>query len=188
VENGRGDQAALIYDSPVSDTKQTLTYSQMLDEVATLAGGLQAQGIEKGDRVILYLPMIPQAAIAMLACARIGAVHSVVFGGFAAAELATRIDDARPKAILTASCGIEPNRIVEYKPLLDEAIELAAHKPDFCVVFQRKQSSAELKPGYDFDWAEFVSNAKAAPCVMVAAPSCLKANRWARLMREPSGG
>jgi len=169
VENGRGDQAALIYDSPITDTKRTLTYSQLLDEVATLAGALQAQGIEKGDRIILYLPMIPEAAVAMLACARIGAVHSVVFGGFAAAELATRIDDARPKAILTASCGIEPNRIVEYKPLLDEAIKLATHKPDFCVVFQRPQSSAELTPGRDFDWGEFVSGAQAAACVMVAA-------------------
>ncbi len=169
VENGRGDQAALIYDSPITDTKRTLTYSQLLDEVATLAGALQAKGIEKGDRVILYLPMIPQAAVAMLACARIGAVHSVVFGGFAAAELATRIDDAKPKAILTASCGIEPNRIVEYKPLLDEAIELATHKPDFCVVFQRPQSVAELTPGRDFDWGEFVSEAQRADCVMVAA-------------------
>ncbi len=169
VENGRGGQAALIYDSPITDTKQTLTYAQLLDEVATLAGALQAKGIEKGDRVILYLPMIPQAAVAMLACARIGAVHSVVFGGFAAAELATRIDDARPKAILTASCGIEPNRIVEYKPLLDEAIELAVHKPDFCVMFQRPQSSAELIPGRDFDWGEFVDGAQPAACVMVAA-------------------
>jgi len=169
VENGRGDQAALIYDSPITDTKQTLTYSQLLDEVATLAGALQAEGIEKGDRVILYLPMIPQAAVAMLACARIGAVHSVVFGGFAAAELATRIDDAKPKAILTASCGIEPNKIVEYKPLLDEAIKLAVHKPEFCVVFQRPQSNAELTPGRDFDWGEFVSEAQPAACVMVAA-------------------
>ncbi len=169
VENGRGDQAALIYDSPITDTKQTLTYAQLLDEVATLAGALQAGGIEKGDRVILYLPMIPQAVIAMLACARIGAVHSVVFGGFAAAELATRIDDARPKAILTASCGIEPNRIVEYKPLLDEAIEIAVHKPDFCVVFQRPQSSAGLMPERDFDWGEFVDGAQPAACVMVAA-------------------
>ena len=169
VENGRGGQAALIYDSPITDTKQTLTYAQLLDEVATLAGALQARGIEKGDRVILYLPMIPQAAVAMLACARIGAVHSVVFGGFAAAELATRIDDARPKAILTASCGIEPNRIVDYKPLLDEAIELAVHKPDFCVVLQRPQSGAELIPGRDFDWVEFVSGAQSAACIMVAA-------------------
>ncbi len=169
VENGRGEQAALIYDSPITGTKRTLSYTQLLGEVSVLAGALQAKGIEKGDRVILYLPMIPQAVVAMLACARIGAVHSVVFGGFAAAELATRIDDARPKAILTASCGIEPNRIVEYKPLLDEAIELAAHKPEFCLVFQRPQLNAELKPGYDFDWVEFVSNAHAAPCVMVAA-------------------
>jgi len=169
VENGRGEQAALIYDSPITDTKRTLTYAQLLDEVAILAGALQAKGIEKGDRVILYLPMIPQAAVAMLACARIGAVHSVVFGGFAATELATRIDDARPKAILTASCGVEPNRIVEYKPLLDEAIEIAAHKPEFCVVFQREQLSADLIAQRDYDWGEFIANATPAACVMVAA-------------------
>jgi propionyl-CoA synthetase len=169
VENGRGAQAALIYDSPITGTKRTLTYAQLLNEVAILAGALQAKGIEKGDRVILYLPMIPQAAVAMLACARIGAVHSVVFGGFAAAELATRIDDAKPKAILTASCGVEPNRIVEYKPLLDEAIEIAAYKPEFCVIFQREQLSADLIPERDYDWGEFVANASPAPCVMVAA-------------------
>jgi len=169
VENGRGEQAALIYDSPITDTKRTLTYAQLLDEVSILAGALQAKGIEKGDRVILYLPMIPQAAVAMLACARIGAVHSVVFGGFAATELATRIDDARPKAILTASCGVEPNRIVEYKPLLDEAIEIATHKPEFCVVFQREQLSADLIAERDYDWGAFVANATPAACVMVAA-------------------
>ncbi len=169
VENGRGEQAALIYDSPITGTKRTLSYSQLLDEVAVLAGALQARGIEKGDRVILYLPMIPEAAVAMLACARIGAIHSVVFGGFAAAELATRIDDARPKAILSASCGVEPNRIVEYKPLLDEAIEIADHKPEFSVVFQREQLTAELKSGRDYDWGEFVKDASPAPCVMVAA-------------------
>jgi len=169
VENGRGDQAALIYDSPITGTKRTLSYSQLLDQVAALAGALQARGIEKGDRVILYLPMIPEAAVAMLACARIGAVHSVVFGGFAAAELATRIDDARPKAIISASCGIEPARIVEYKPLLDEAIEIAAHKPEICVIYQREQLTADLMPGRDYDWGEFVNGAPKAACVMVAA-------------------
>jgi len=169
VENGRGEQAALIYDSPITGSKRTYTYSQLLDEVAVLAGALHAKGIERGDRVILYMPMIPEAAIAMLACARIGAVHSVVFGGFAAAELATRIDDARPKAVLSASCGVEPNRVVEYKPLLDEAIEIAAHKPEVCVIYQREQFNAALKPGRDYDWGEFVANAAAAPCVMVAA-------------------
>ncbi len=169
VEKGRGEQAALIYDSPITGTKRTLTYAQLLDEVSVLAGALQAKGIEKGDRVILYLPMIPQAAVAMLACARIGAVHSVVFGGFAATELATRIDDAKPKAILTASCGVEPNRIVEYKPLLDEAIEIAAHKPEFCVVFQREQLSADLIAERDYDWGEFIADATPAACVMVAA-------------------
>lgn len=169
VENGRGQQAALIYDSPVTNTKRTLTYSELLHEVAALAGALQAKGIEKGDRIILYLPMTPEAVVAMLACARIGAVHSVVFGGFAAAELATRIDDAKPKAILSASCGIEPNRLIEYKPLLNEAIELAEHKPDFCVIHQRPQLKAELHPGRDHDWLEFVKDAPAADCVMVAA-------------------
>lgn len=169
VENGRGQQAALIYDSPVTNTKRTLTYSELLHEVAALAGALQAKGIEKGDRVILYLPMTPEAVVAMLACARIGAVHSVVFGGFAAAELATRIDDAKPKAILSASCGIEPNRLIEYKPLLDEAIEIAEHKPDFCVIHQRPQLKAKLQSGRDYDWLEFVKDAPAADCVMVAA-------------------
>lgn len=169
VENGRGEQAALIYDSPITGTKLTFSYSQLRDDVAVLAGALQKQGIGKGDVVILYLPMIPEAVVAMLACARIGAVHSVVFGGFAAAELATRIDDARPKAILAASCGIEPNRIVEYKPLLDEAIDMAKHTPEFCVIYQREQLQAELKPGRDFNWVEFVEGAPAAECVMVAA-------------------
>jgi propionyl-CoA synthetase len=125
VENGRADQAAVIYDSPVTDTKQTITFRELRDEIAKLAGGLRAQGVTKGDRVLIYMPMIPQTLMAMLACARIGAVHSVVFGGFAAKELATRIKDSKPKVIISASCGIEPNRIVEYKPLLDEAIELS---------------------------------------------------------------
>ena len=141
VRDGRAEQTALIYDSPVTGTKANFTYAQMLDEVSTLAAVLQDQGVGKGDRVILYMPMIPEAAFAMLACARIGAVHSVVFGGFAAKELATRIDDATPKLIMTATCGIEPTRVVEYMPLLDAAIDLAKHKPDACIVLQRPRSS-----------------------------------------------
>ena len=137
VEAGRGEQTAIIYDSPVTSTKREISYVELRNRVATLAGALRAKGVEKGDRVIIYMPMIPEALEAMLACARIGAVHSVVFGGFAANELAVRIDDATPKAIIAASCGIEPGRVVHYKPLLDGAIELATHKPEFCVVFQR---------------------------------------------------
>ena len=162
VEAGRGDQPALIYDSPVTGTKATYTYSELTDEVATLAGILKDLGVEKGDRVIIYMPMIPQAVMAMLACARIGAVHSVVFGGFAAAELATRIDDAKPKTILAASCGIEPGRIVAYKPLLDEAIDLAGHKPDntaSCCSAPRR--GGRWCRGATIDWAELRTQAKA---------------------------
>ena len=147
VEAGRGDQAALYYDSPVAKTKRTITYRELLDETATLAAVLEDLGVAAGDRVLIYMPMIPEAIVAMLACARIGAVHSVVFGGFAAKELATRIDDAEPKVVLTASCGIEPGRIVEYKPLLDLAIGLAGHKPATCVVYQRPQIEARHQPG-----------------------------------------
>ena len=147
VEAGRGDQAALYYDSPVAKTKRTITYRELLDETATLAAVLEDLGVAAGDRVLIYMPMIPEAIVAMLACARIGAVHSVVFGGFAAKELATRIDDAEPKVVLTASCGIEPGRIVEYKPLLDLAIGLAGHKPATCVVYQRPQIEAAHQPG-----------------------------------------
>ncbi len=170
---GRGDQIAILYDSPVAGAKKRISYSHLLDEVATLAAVLGDFGVAKGDRVIVYMPMIPEAVVAMLACARIGAVHSVVFGGFAAKELATRIDDARPKLILTASCGIEPGRIVPYKPLLDGAIDLAQHKPEACIVFQRPQSAATLKAGRDHDWARTLGDAKAtgkrAPCVELAA-------------------
>ena len=134
VKNGRGEQAAIIYDSPITGAKQTFTYSQLLAEVQGLAAVLLDQGVAKGDRVIIYMPMIPQACFAMMACARIGAIHSVVFGGFAANELATRLNDAKPKAIISASCGIEPNRTIAYKPLLDEAIKLASHKPDACII------------------------------------------------------
>ena len=152
VAAGHGDRAAFIYDSPMTDTKQTLSYAQLLNRVETVAGMMQAHGVEKGDRVIIYMPMIAETAIAALACARLGAVHSIVFGGFAAAELATRIDDATPKLILAASCGLEPGRIVDYKPLLDGAIDLAAHKPDACLIWQRAQHPAPLMAGRDFDW------------------------------------
>ncbi len=169
VENGRADQVALIYDSPVTDTVKTFTYAELKDKVARCAGMLRNVGVEKGDRVILYMPMVPQAAVAMLACARLGAVHSVVFGGFASNELATRIDDAKPKAIVTASCGIEPGRVVEYMPLLNGAIDLAEHKPDAVVVLQREMCEAPLKPGRDHDWKEAFNAAEPVDCVPVAA-------------------
>src|SRR6478735_489794 len=153
VRDGRGEQPALIYDSPVTGTQRTYTFAALRDEVARFAGVLRGLGVDKGDRVIVYLPMIPEALIGMLACARIGAVHSVVFGGFAARELATRIDDAKPKVILSASCGIEPGRIVHYKPLLDEAITLAQHKPSACLILQRPQAEATMIAGRDHDWA-----------------------------------
>ncbi len=167
----RGDQAAIIYDSPITDSKTTYTYAQVKDEVSALAAVLIDQGVAKGDRVIIYMPMIPQAVFAMLACARIGAVHSVVFGGFAASELATRIDDAMPKAIVSASCGIEPGRIIGYKPLLDNAIELASHKPQACVILQRSQTVCDLTEGRDVDYATAVAAAwgRDVPCVPVAA-------------------
>ena len=167
VNNGRGDQVAIIYDSPVTGTKTQTTYSELLDQVARLGGALQSKGVVPGDRVIIYMPMVPEALVAMLACARIGAVHSVVFGGFAANELAVRIDDATPKAIIAGSCGIEPNRIVEYKPLLDGAIDLADHKPEFCVIFQRDQARADLIAGRDFDWNDVQAGIEPAPCVSV---------------------
>jgi len=169
VDRGRGKQRALIYDSPVTGTISTLTYAELRDEVARVAGALRRQGIERGDRVIIYMPMVPEAVVAMLACARIGAVHSVVFGGFAANELAKRIDDARPRMILSASCGIEVNRVVPYKPLLDGAIALASHAVERCVILQRPQLVAPLVPGRDLDWNDFVDGAAAAECVPVAA-------------------
>ncbi|MES9959699.1 MAG: propionyl-CoA synthetase [Sedimenticola sp.] len=169
ADGGRGDQPALIYDSPVTDSKKTYTYSELRDTVARFAGVLRDQGVEKGDRVIVYMPMIPEAAIAMLACARIGAVHSVVFGGFAAKELATRINDAKPKVIVSASCGIEVTRVIEYKPLLDEAIELAEHKPEKTVIYQRPQAVAAMQAGRDVDWIQAAESADPAECVPVAA-------------------
>ena len=167
VLNERGDQKAIIYDSPMTGTKYSITFSELLEKVSVLAGALTNIGISKGDRVIIYMPMIPEGIISMLACARIGAIHSVVFGGFAANELAVRIDDAKPKAILAASCGLEPNRIVEYKPLIDQAIELASHKPQTVVIFQRAECKAELIDGRDHDWNVFQENAEKAPCVPV---------------------
>ena len=169
VEQGRGEQAALVYDSPVTDTVRRYSYAELRDEVARLAGVLRGLEVEKGDRVLIYMPMIPEAVFAMLACARIGAVHSVVFGGFAAKELATRIDDAQPKVVLSASCGIEVKRVVEYKPLLDQAIELAGHKPSNTLIFQRPQAEASMVEGRDLDWAERCAVAEPADCVSVAA-------------------
>ncbi len=168
VENGRGEQTAIIYDSPIAHTKREISYVELRNRVANLAGALRAKGVEKGDRVIIYMPMIPEALEAMLACARLGAVHSVVFGGFASNELAVRIDDAKPKAIIAASCGIEPGRVVHYKPLLDGAIDLASHKPEFCVIFQREQEVAQLIEGRDVNWHGFQYGTEPAECVPVS--------------------
>lgn len=169
VEQGRADQAALIYDSPVTDTLRSYTYRELRDLTARFAGALASRGITKGDRVVVYMPMIPEAIIAMLACARLGAVHSVVFGGFASHELAVRIDDARPKVIVSASCGIEVSRIISYKPLLDRAIELAEHKPDNCFIVQRPQERAGMIDGRDIDWQEAMESAEPQKCVPLAA-------------------
>jgi len=173
IERGRARQRALIYDSPVTRTTRAYTYAELRDEVATLGGVLQDLGIEQGDRVVIYMPMVPEALMAMLACARIGAIHSVVFGGFAAPELATRIDDCKPAAVLSASCGIEPGRVVHYKPLLDAAIELAKHKPRSVLMLQRPMSEASMVPGRDHDWQSAVVDAKArgrkAGCACVLA-------------------
>jgi propionyl-CoA synthetase len=168
VEAGHGDRAALVYDSPVTGTVRRYSYAELRDEVARFAGVLRELGVVKGDRVVIYMPMVPEAAIAMLACARIGAVHSVVFGGFAAPELAVRIDDAAPKVIVSASCGIEVKRTIEYKPLLDRAIELAGHKPERCVILQRPQAPAELGER-DVDWAAALAGATPADCVPVGS-------------------
>ena len=169
VAAGIGDRPALIYDSPVTGAQQRFTYAGLRDRVARFAGALAARGVGRGDRVVIYMPMVPEAAVAMLACARIGAVHSVVFGGFAANELAVRIDDSTPRAIVAGSCGIEPGRVVHYKPLLDKAIEIARHKPDFCIILQREAGPGELIPGRDVDWDEAVAAASAVDCVPVAA-------------------
>jgi propionyl-CoA synthetase len=167
VLNGRADQKAIIYDSPMTDTQYSITFAELLEKVASLAGALASKGISKGDRVIIYMPMVPEGIISMLACARIGAIHSVVFGGFASNELAVRIDDAKPKAIIAASCGLEPNRIVEYKPLIDSAIELASYKPETVVIFQRPQCEAKLINGRDYDWEHIQDKVEKTPCVSV---------------------
>jgi len=169
IEEGRGGQLAMIYDSPTTNTQQKFTFLELRDEVAKFAGGLKNLGVEKGDRVILYMPMVPEAAIAMLACARLGAVHSVVFGGFAPNELAVRIDDATPKVLVTASCGIEFARVIEYKPLVDQALEIAEFPPENTVVLQRPQAQAKMKSGQDHDWNELVKNAEPAEPVVLDA-------------------
>ncbi len=167
VLNGRGNQAALIYDSPMTGVKKKYTYKELTDAVSLFAGALAGLGVEKGDRVIIYMPMIPEAAIAMLGCARIGAIHSVVFGGFAPNELAIRIDDAKPKLIVSASCGIEGKKVIEYKPLLDKALEIAAHKPSHCIIYQRNEAKAPLTQGRDVDWDEAIKHADPVECVPV---------------------
>jgi len=172
VKNGRADQTAIIYDSPVTGVKQKISYQELLDKVAQCAGMLKEQGVGKGDRVIIYMPMVPEAAIAMLACARLGAIHSVVFGGFAPRELAIRIDDATPKVIMTASCGIEINRVIDYKPMIDQAINMATHKPQSCILLQRTQSPADISDSEQnsvpyIDWKQAQDKAKAADCIEV---------------------
>jgi len=169
VENGRKDQTAIIYDSPATGTKQKITYGELLTKVAQFAGVLKSLGVEKGDRVVIYMPMIPEAAVAMFACARIGAIHSLVFGGFASNELAVRIEDAKPKIVLSASCGIEPKGPIPYKPLLDKAIELSSHKPEKCIIYQRPQVKADLIPGRDIDWMDALTGVEPAGCVSVNA-------------------
>ena len=169
VAQGSGEQVALIYDSPVTNTKKQYTYTQLLSEVAQFAGVLKAQGVSKGDRVLIYMPMVPEAVIAMLASARLGAIHSVVFGGFASNELATRIDDATPRVIVAASCGVEPSRVVPYKPLLDQAIELATYKPERCIVLQRSMQLGDMTSGRDLDWADAMAASESANCVPVNA-------------------
>ncbi len=169
VKGGRAEQLALVYDSPVTNTVSTFTYRALLNQVARFAGALQKHGIKKGDRVIIYMPMVPEAVIAMLACARIGAIHSVVFGGFAAHELAARIDHAKPRMVISASCGIEVGKTIPYKPLLDKAIELSHFKPELCIIFQRPQCNAPLIPGRDLDWLQAQQGVEPAPCTPVAA-------------------
>ena len=169
VETGRGGQKALIYDSPVTGTVRSYTYAELTETVARFAGALRDLGVAKGDTVVIYMPMVPEAVVAMLACARIGAVHSVVFGGFAPQELAVRIDDAKPKVVVSASCGIEVNRVIEYKPLLDRAIECTESKPEKTIILQRPQATASMEPGRDFDWEQVTAEAQPVPCVTVEA-------------------
>ncbi len=187
IDQGRGDQLALIYDSPVTDTIKKYTYTALRDEVARFAGVLKGQGVGKGDRVLIYMPMIPEAAVAMLACARIGAVHSVVFGGFAAAELATRINDAKPKVMVSASCGIEVKRVIAYKPLLDAAIDISTAKPDRCIIFQRPMEPAPLIAGRDIDWMTAMAAASPAECEPVEATDPLYILYTSGTTGEPKG-
>jgi propionyl-CoA synthetase len=187
VERGRADQLALIYDSPVTNTIQKFTYSQLRRRVAKIAGFLKGLGVAQGDTVVIYMPMIPEALLAMLACARIGAIHSVVFGGFAPRELALRIDDAKPNIVLSASCGIEGKKVIPYKPLLDEAITLAMHKPSRCVIYQRSQMWAELHEGRDLDWVHLEQRAEPADCVPVAATAPLYIQYTSGTTGRPKG-
>ena len=188
VEEGRGDQLALIYDTPITgEPTQKITYRELQHKVAHFAGALKAQGVEKGDRVIIYMPMVPQAAIGMLACARIGAVHSVVFGGFAPNELATRIEDAKPKLMISASCGVEPSGVIAYKPLLDQAIDISSVKPEKCIILQRPQIEAELTEGRDVEWSDSLEGAAPADCVPLAATDPLYILYTSGTTGEPKG-